>query len=187
VDYPDRRGASTWTAYYRRFFEPIKGRWVEHPTLLAYLTCEEPYQGLKTTPAIAGLRVKLQPKAKSTYILLAKTLMEESGVDLEKEIAEEQRRANDRLALGTLAENGELGNGRRRSRNTRATGESDTRSYVVARLDREASAYPPELKAAQLRDQVLDGTISAHAAAIAMGWRKPRTPYHELVVGLAEG
>jgi hypothetical protein len=84
--------------YYRCFFEPIKGRWVEHPTLLAYITCAEPFQGLNTTSAIAGLRVRLQPRAKSTYELLCKILREESGLDLEKEIAQEERRANDRLA-----------------------------------------------------------------------------------------
>jgi hypothetical protein len=64
--------------------EKFKQRWVEHPTLLAYITCEEPFQGLKTTPAIAGLRVKLQPKAKRTYDLLVQTLREESGLDLER-------------------------------------------------------------------------------------------------------
>jgi hypothetical protein len=88
--------------------EPIKGRWVEHPTLLAYITCPEPFQGLNTTPVVAGLRVRLQPKA--TYELLGKVLREESRLDLEREIVEEQRRANDRLAVVHV--NGEIGRGR---------------------------------------------------------------------------
>jgi hypothetical protein len=66
------------------FFKPIKQRWVEHPDLLAYITCQEPFQGLKTTPAIAGLRVKLELKSKDTYRLLVRVLREESGLDLER-------------------------------------------------------------------------------------------------------
>ena len=90
--------------------EDFKRRWVEHPTLLAYITCPEPFQGLNTTLVVAGLRVRLQPKAKDTYQLLVKVLREESGIDLEREIVEEQRRANDRLAV--VHENGEIGRGR---------------------------------------------------------------------------
>jgi hypothetical protein len=52
----------------------------------------------------AGLRAKLQPKAKDTYELLARVLREESGVDLERTIAEEERRAHDWLAV--VHENG---------------------------------------------------------------------------------
>jgi hypothetical protein len=169
--------------YYRRFFEPIKQRWVEHPDLLSYITCDEPFQGLRTTPAIAGLRIKLEPKSKGTYRQLERVLREERGLDLEKEIAEEERRANDRLALGTVGQNGEFGNGRRRVGNTGATAEGgSTRSYVIRRLDREANADPPDLQARMLLDKVMAGEVSAHAAAIAMGWRKPPDPYRQLVL-----
>ena len=90
------------------FFKPIKQRWVEHPDLLAYITCEEPFQGLRTTPAIAGLRIKLQPYVQNTYELLAWILREESGIDLARKIAEEEQKANDRRpAVGA---NGGCGN-----------------------------------------------------------------------------
>jgi hypothetical protein len=121
--------------------------------------------------------VKLQPKAKATYHLLVKVLREESGLDLEKAIAEEERRANDRLAMGTVEGHG----GDRKSpdqvRNTKLKDAgTDTRSYVIGHLGWEASADPPDLWARMLLDKVLAGEVSAHAAAIAMRWRKPPIP-----------
>jgi hypothetical protein len=63
---------------------------------------------LRTTPAIAGLRIKLQPYVQNTYELLAWILREESGIDLARKIAEEEQKANDRLpAVGA---NGGCGN-----------------------------------------------------------------------------
>jgi hypothetical protein len=53
---------------------------------------------------------------------------------------------------------------------------------VVARLHREAKGDPPDLKAEMLLGQVLLGEVSAHAAAITMGWRKPPTPYKQLLL-----
>ena len=29
--------------YYKRFYEPVKERWVEHPTIAAYITCTTPF------------------------------------------------------------------------------------------------------------------------------------------------
>ena len=59
---------------------------------------------------------------------------------------------------------------------------SDARSYVVARLHREAKGDPPDLKAEMLLGQVLLGEVSAHAAAITMRWRKLPDPYKQLLL-----
>jgi hypothetical protein len=62
-------------------------------------------------------------------------LRDESGLDLDREIAEEERRANDRLAIGTVAKHGT----NQHSGGLRITNSStETRSYIVACLHREA-------------------------------------------------
>jgi hypothetical protein len=155
-------------------------------------TCQEPFQSLKTTPAIAGLRVKLQPHAKITYELLTKTLHGESRLDLEKEIAEEERRANDRLAL-VHEHGGDRGNqhtgGRQGDIIALARNRGTSRSYLVGRLKREAAKAeskdplfvdPKVAQAAKLLPRVEAGEISAYAAAKEMGWKKS-DPYKQLV------
>jgi hypothetical protein len=145
-------------------------------------------QGLNTTPVVAGLRVRLQPEAKDTYELLCKVLREESGIDLEREIVEEQRRANDRLAV--VHENGEIGNGRSSSDIVKATSGGNSRAYVVGRLKREAAKAegqdplfldPTVRLAAELlsRSYIVDPSI--RAAAKAAGIIKPPDAYKQLL------
>jgi hypothetical protein len=172
------------------FFKPIKQRWVEHPDLLAYITCQEPFQGLKTTPAIAGLRVKLELKSKDTYRLLVRVLREESGLDLEREIAKEKQRANARLAM--VHENGEIGNGRSSLDIIKPTSGGTFRSYLVGRLKREAAkaegkdplfVEPEVVRAVELLPRVEAGELSVRAAALLMGWKKVPMPYDDMVSG----
>lgn len=73
-----------------------------------------------------------------------------------------------RLILGDIqppAGPGEVGRGRDRLRNTKPVEETDDATYVIARLKRD----DPELA-----QQVINGDLSAHAAAIKAGIRKPR-------------
>jgi hypothetical protein len=64
-----------------------------------------------------------------------------------------------------------------------------SRSYLVGRLKREAAKAegkdplfgdPKLLLAAELLPRVMSGEISAYAAAVAMGWKKP-DPYKQLI------
>jgi hypothetical protein len=141
------------------------------------ITGAEPFQGLNTTPAVAGLRAKPQPKCQGTYALLCKVLREESGIDLEREIIEEQRRANDRLAV--VREHGTNQHGGHD--NIKSSQGGTSRSYIVGRLRREAAKAEGQdplfladkvRLAAALLPQVEANEISARAAAIAMGWQK---------------
>ena len=70
-----------------------------------------------------------------------------------------------RLWLGetpTAAKHGEIGRGRNRDS---ATGSTETANGVLARLKRD---HP------DLAQQVIDGELTANAAARQLGWRKPR-------------
>jgi hypothetical protein len=150
-------------------------------------------QGLNTTPVVAGLRVRLQPKSKSTYELLCKVLREESGFDLEKEIAEEERRANDRLAI--VHEHRRPTDDERNKGNivTFTKGRGNSRAYIVGRLKREAAKakdkdplfLDPKIKlAAELWPRVEANEVSAYAASLEMGWQqrpRPADPYKQLV------
>jgi hypothetical protein len=54
-----------------------------------------------------------------------------------------------------------------------------TAKHWKLRLAREA---PDDPEAAVLLESVERGELSANAAAVAKGWRKPRDPYHQLVL-----
>jgi hypothetical protein len=58
------------------------------------------------------------------------------------------------------------------SRNTGSTGASDDRAYVLARLQRDGHA--------DLIAKVYAGELSAHAAAVLVGYRKQKTPLEQL-------
>jgi hypothetical protein len=64
--------------------------------------------------------------------------------------------------------------GKRHSRNTRmaSLGESDNRVYVLARLQRDGEA--------NLIARIYAGELSAHAAALQMGYRKQKTALEHL-------
>lgn len=75
------------------------------------------------------------------------------------------------VALGKKGTAGP-GRGHKTSRNTRGLGASDTRGYVLARLQRDGHS--------ELIAQVYAGELSANAAAKRVGYRKKKTPLQQL-------
>lgn len=65
----------------------------------------------------------------------------------------------------TAAKHGEVGRGRNRDRATNSIQGGDTAESTLARLKRD---HP------DLAQQVIDGELTANAAARQLGWRKPR-------------
>src|SRR4051794_30189575 len=121
--------------YYRRFFNTVRGVWVEHPTLLAYIESREVYTGLANDVVTVGVRLRVQgPKGEQVYRELARVLWRESRVDLDREIDRATRAARDRAA--TVAGRG--ANQHAGSDNVTPTARGNARSYVVGRLRREA-------------------------------------------------
>src|SRR4051812_25815807 len=63
------------SGYYRRFFNTVRGVWVEHPTLLAYIESREVYTGLASDVVAVGVRLRVQgPRGEQVYRELARAL-----------------------------------------------------------------------------------------------------------------
>lgn len=85
-----------------------------------------------------------------------------------------------RLWLGETPTAGELGSNQHGSRGTGSTQKSDTADAILARLKRD---HP------DLAQQVIDGELTANAAAQQLGWRKPRvllTSPHQVAAKLRD-